>query len=83
LADKTVVRRLPLHGSRLVAFTPDGNRILTFGSDVRLLDAVTGRTLERYEGCEDLIQCAAISPGGREALIGVSNGSLHVWRFSR
>jgi WD40 repeat protein len=83
LAEKTVVRRFPLHGRRLVAFTPDGSRILTIGSDARLLDAVKGRTLERYEGCEELIQCAAIAADGREALIGASDGSLHVWRFSR
>ncbi|WP_229994522.1 TIR domain-containing protein [Arthrobacter sp. Bi26] len=65
-----------------MAFSPDGNRILTGGPDgtMRLWDAETGQALgEPMSGHKELVNCVAFSPDGRRVLSGGDDGTVRVW----
>ena len=65
-----------------VAFSPDGNRILTGGPDgaLWLWDAGTGQALgEPMSGHKELVNGVAFSPDGRRILSGGDDGTVRVW----
>lgn len=65
-------------GSRIVAgtFSADGNRVLTRSGDDydRLLDAATGKELQRFEG-----HAVAISRDGQRVLTGSKDKTARLW----
>ena len=55
-----------------VAFSPDGNRVLTGSEDwtARLWDATTGKEIGRYQGDVAAVYSVAFSPDGKQVLTG-------------
>ncbi len=64
-----------------VAFSPDGRRLASGGSDgaVRLWDVETGRELRRLEGHTDSVQSVAFSPDGNTLASGGSDNTVRLW----
>jgi WD40 repeat protein len=68
-----------------VAFSPDGARLLTGGSDrtVRLWDVRTGKELCRLRGHKAVVWSVAFAPDGRHALSGSADMTLRLWRLPK
>jgi WD40 repeat protein/serine/threonine protein kinase len=64
-----------------VAFSPDGQRIVTTSSDntAKLWDAASGRELLTLKGHNDWIMSAAFSPDGRRIVTGSVDYSAKLW----
>jgi WD40 repeat protein len=62
-----------------VGFSPDGTRIVTAGSGLRLWDAVTGDLLGILEGHAQNVITATFSPDGTRLLSGSFDGTARVW----
>jgi WD40 repeat protein len=64
-----------------VAFSPDGQRVLTGGLDGRaiLWDTTTGAELRRFQGHEGPVWSVAFSPDGRRLATGGEDKTTHVW----
>lgn len=62
-----------LHGDTVtsVAFSPDGNKLVTSGLIARLWDAATGQQLATLSGHEAVIWSAQFSPDGRRIITGL------------
>lgn len=67
-------------GARSVCLTVDKQRIVSVGRDaiVRVWDAVQGRIINTLEGHRYGIHCVAISPQGKLAMSGGSDG-IKIW----
>jgi hypothetical protein len=61
-----------------VAFSPDGKTIASGGRDheVRLWDPETGRTVRRFRGHPESINCVAFSPDGKRLASGSALGKM-------
>jgi WD40 repeat protein/CubicO group peptidase (beta-lactamase class C family) len=77
------VRRLAGHTNRVstVAFTPDGLRAVSCGSDgtVRTWDVRAGKELHRMDAHADMVNALALSRDGKLALTGADDGSVRLW----
>jgi WD40 repeat protein len=63
-----------------VAFSPDGRTLLApSGSDVLLLDALSGATRDRLTGHTSSVTCLALARDGRTLLTGSSDHTALVW----
>jgi WD40 repeat protein len=64
-----------------VAFSPDGSRLASGGSDgaVWLWDVATGRELRRLEGHMDSVQSVAFSPDGHTLASGGNDNTVRLW----
>lgn len=67
-----------------VAYSPDGQRILTGGEDnvAILWDASSGRKLNTFEGHSNAVTSVAFSRDGTRALTGSLDGTVIVWDVS-
>jgi serine/threonine protein kinase len=64
-----------------VAFTPDGQRLLSGGSDgtVRLWRVEDGEELRCYEGHAGKVHAVAVGPDGKTAFSGSAGGTIRRW----
>jgi RNA polymerase sigma factor (sigma-70 family) len=82
------VRRFEGHtdGVMVVAFSPDGKRVLSGGvcygdrdPTVRLWGVGTGKELLKLEGHTEGVYSLAFLPGGKKALSGSADGTARLW----
>jgi WD40 repeat protein len=64
-----------------VAFSPDGRRALSGGSDntLKLWDIATAKELRAFNGHSNWIHSVAYSPDGNVALSGAADHTLKLW----
>jgi hypothetical protein len=63
-----------------MAVTPDGKALaLPDGKEVRVVDALTGKLLQRLAGHEPFVQRAAFLEGGQKLLVCSGDHHAHVW----
>ena len=69
-------------GVRSVAFSPDGERVLTGSSDntARLWDAASGVPIHALRGHEDSVYSVAFSPDGERLVTGSYDNTARLWR---
>src|SRR6516164_7175396 len=88
LVEAVAVSRFEGHtdGVMVVAFAPDGKRILSGGvcygagdPTVRLWDVVTGEELLKLEGHTVGVYSVAFLPGGKKAISGGGEGTIRIW----
>jgi len=78
-----IVRNWNAHapwGTRTLALTPCGTRIVSCGADgIKVWDAQTGRRLVSFqEPCGD-VQALAVMPDGDRLVCGTSNATVSIW----
>jgi WD40 repeat protein len=82
-ATRKELRRLAGHRGAVtaVAYAPDGQRVVTGGSDraVRLWDAGTGRLLRTLTGHAGAVTGVAVGDGGRRAFSASVDRTVRVW----
>ena len=63
------------------AFSPEGKRILTAGSDstARLWDAESGKEIRRFEGHSGELNACAFSPEGKRILTAGDDSTARLW----
>jgi RNA polymerase sigma factor (sigma-70 family) len=88
LVETLAVSRFEGHtdGVMVVAFAPDGKRILSGGvcygtgdPTVRLWDVATGKELLKMEGHTVGVYSLAFLPGGKKAISGGGEGTIRIW----
>ena len=66
--------------ARLVANSPDGLRIAEFeGGGGRIIEALTGRPLVKFDAHEERVNSLAYSPDGSRFLTASNDGTFAVW----
>ena len=73
-------------GVMVVAFSPDGKRVLSGGvcygdrdPTLRLWDVTTGKELLKLEGHTEGVYSLAFLPGGKKAVSGGGEGTIRIW----
>src|SRR5262249_9594394 len=71
------------HSIRAIAFSPDGNTVLTGSRDktARLWDVGTGKPIGPPFLHEGFVESAAFSPDGKTILTGSLDGKARLWRM--
>jgi WD40 repeat protein len=74
-------RRFSAHSTRCLAFAPDGETLVTGGTDqtVRLWDVDSGRERASFKGHSDVVWAVGFSPDGRTIASGSWDGSVKLW----
>jgi WD40 repeat protein len=64
-----------------VAFSPDGQRVLTGSWDktARLWDASTGKEIRRFEGHSESVESVAFSRDGKWVVTGSGDKTARLW----
>ncbi|KAH8802342.1 WD40-repeat-containing domain protein [Flagelloscypha sp. PMI_526] len=77
------LRKLDGHGGLVasVAFSPDGNRIVSGSHDrsMRIWDTESGRQLRKHDGHGDSVSSVAFSPDGKFVVSGSHDESVRIW----
>jgi WD40 repeat protein len=72
--------RLPARGVTCAAFSPDGTRIVTTGSDLaRVWDAGTGTALVELKGHRSRVSRVAFSPDGARIVTASFDNTVRLW----
>ena len=68
-------------GISSVAFSQDGNKIVTGSDDkiVRILDTLTGNVEKTLNGHTDIIMSVSFSPDGMKIVSGSSDNTVRIW----
>jgi tetratricopeptide (TPR) repeat protein len=66
-------------GFMSVAFSPDGHRLASAGSTVKIWDVVTGEELIALKGHAGPVWDVAFSPDGQRLASANLDGSIHLW----
>ena len=74
--------RIHAPNADLVAFSPDGKRIVT-GMPLRVWDLATRKPLRTYAGHFDGVACVRFFPDGRRIVSTSFDGTAHIWRARR
>jgi WD40 repeat protein len=69
----------PIAAANLIAFSPDGKRIVTAGGNPILWDVATGRKLLTLRGRGKVFTSIAFSPDGKRVATGSMDQSAAVW----
>jgi WD40 repeat protein/serine/threonine protein kinase len=72
---------LPIHGVRVIAYSPDGSRLAAGGDNpnVVIVDVASGDTLCELTGFSGRIQSLVFSPDGRQILTAGQDPALRLW----
>jgi WD40 repeat protein len=64
-----------------VAFSPDGEQIVSSSSDytIKLWDAQTGAELRTLKGHYSLVSSVAFSPDEKQIVSGSTDGTIKLW----
>ncbi len=86
IESKRVIRRFIGHTLQIgaIAFSPDGQRLVTTGSDtsLRVWDVGTGREEQLLRGHLTFVDDVAFGPDGRWIVSGSGDGTARVWDAS-
>lgn len=79
-----VEQRAAYHDLRVLAATPDGQRIIVHSrqrgpAQLQLMDVTTGETVRRIDPGSPLIHGATLLPDGRSLVVWTGDGKARVW----
>src|SRR5207249_10087182 len=67
-------------GSAILAFTPDGKKLVsTMDGNSRRWDVATGRVLHALEGAKSRVESMAVSRGGEAVAFGTRRNIVQLW----
>jgi WD40 repeat protein len=75
------VRRLPGHGAKCIAFSPDGQRLATGGTDltVRVWELASGQEALTLRGHTDYLRTVAFTPDAHRLVSASQDRTIRIW----
>jgi eukaryotic-like serine/threonine-protein kinase len=67
---------------RSLAYSPDGNRIVSGSVEIKVWDAVTGLETLTFEGLHNVVSSLAWSPDGKRIVSGSYDKTVKVWEVA-